>query len=277
MDIEINERENQRMIFLSAFTQSVIIDSYKHKRRAGQFLEEYKWLLKSINRIYPDTMAVLFNFEGIINVTELKKIHNKLIVFNWNKSFKPELGIDLNYLRVLKETLDMFNDDIVMLDPDCLVVKEFDNLLKDDVDITAVTRGWINWNGFRQDIIFAPAIYHKNRKEVIHNYINYLFKESYKLGYKTNDWWANVQPAVTKIYLDAGIDLTVDFNGFPSHYGSIKLQGIETKLKVVPQYILSYPIQDEKYYPETCIIHYKNYKDRSTPEKVFKQWGERKN
>jgi len=265
------------MIFLTAFTHSIIVEDYKHKRRAGQFLEEYKWLLKSIEKHYPNNLALLYNFEGIIDVTELKKIHNKTLVFNWNKLFKPELGIDLNYLRALKSTLGLFDDNILMLDPDCLVVKKFGELLIDDVDITAVTRGWVTWNGLRNDIIFAPCIYHNKRKDVILNYIDYLFKAGYKMGALRKDWWSNVQPCVTQIYLDAGIDLSVDFNGFPPKYGTIKLEGIETKLKVIPQYILSYPIQldtsgEEKYYPETKIIHYKNYKDRKTPEEVYKNW-----
>lgn len=263
------------MIFLSAFTHSIIVKSYEHKRRPGQFLEEYKWLLKSIYRSYPEAIPILFNFEGIIPVEQLKKIHNKLIIFNWNKHFKEGLGIDLNYLRILRECLIMFDDDIVMIDPDCLVVKRFDELFEDDVDITAVSRGKVTWNNLRQDIIFAPAIYHKKRREVIFNYINYLFKEGYKQGKKSGDWWANVQPMVTKIFIDSDIDLSVDFNGFPARYGETELQGIKTKLKVIPQYVLSYPIQDEKYYPETAIIHYKNYKDRKTPEIIYKNWVER--
>jgi hypothetical protein len=269
------------MIFLSAFTHSIVVKEYEGKRRAGQFYEEYKWLLRSINKVYPDAVAVLFNFEGIININELKSIHQKTIVFNWNKHFKEYLGIDLNYLSALKTILDLMDDNIIMLDPDCLVIKNFDELLTDDVDITAVTRGRVNWRSGRHDIIFAPAIYHKENRNTVKAYVDHLYLKAYKLAEQTKDFWSNVQASVTDLFLSAGMNLQVDFNGFPPEYGRLKIDDYNVKLKVIPQYILSYPIQiddksgEEKYYPETKIIHYKNYKDRSTPEKVFNKWMNR--
>ena len=264
------------MIFLTAFTHSIIVDSYKHKRQAGQFYEEYKVLLKSINKIYPEATPVLFLFEGICNINELRKLHPKVFVFNWQKYFKPELGIDLNYLLALKETIQFFDENIIMIDPDCIIVKRFDEYIDDDYDVTVVTRGHIKWNNRRNDIIFAPAIYNQKKLTGVISYIDHLFVKGYKNGVNTGDWWANVQPEVTQIYIEAGINLDINFDGFPSSFGRIKIDDKEIKLKVVPQYVLSYPIQDEKYYPETRIIHYKNYKYRSTPEEVFKKWGDRK-
>lgn len=263
------------MIFLTAFTNSIIVKEYKHKRRTGQFLEEYKWLLRSINKHYPESIAVLYNFEGIVNPNELKAIHQKTIIFNWNKKFREELGIDLNYLIALKETLSLFDDDIIMIDPDCLIVKRFDELLNDDVDITAATRGPVKWNGVYHNLIFAPAIYHNRRKDALFSYISKLYLKAYLTGEQTKDYWSNVQASMNEIFFAAGMKLECDMEKFTPEYGEAEIQNQRIKLKVIPQYILSYPIQEEKYYPETCIIHYKNYKDRNHPETVYKNWIKR--
>ena len=256
------------MIFLTAFTNNIIIKDYKRKRKFGQFFNEYIYLLRSIRIFYPDAIPVLYLFQGSINEDGLKHQNPNLIIHNWNKRFRPELGIDLNIILALKEAMTLYDDDIILLDTDCLVVKKFDELLIDPVDITSVTRGKISWNDRRHYIIFGPSIYHKSRKSAVYNYLNELFRRGYEVGSQTGDWWANVQPCITDIYMEAGIATDIK----EPHYGAKIINGCIVKLKVISQYIFSYPIQDEKFYDETCIIHYKNHRLRYFPNKLFNKW-----
>lgn len=262
------------MIFLTAFSQNILVPEYQKKRHPGQFFEEYKYLLKTIFKIYPDATPILYIFEGKINSKLLKDIHPKLIIFDWNSQYNERIGIDLNNLKTLMATMDLFDEPIIMLDTDCLIIKRFDEYIQDDVDITAVTRGFVKWNGDRHDLIFAPAIYHNHRPQNVRAYISKLFKIAHERGFNSGDWWPNVQAAVNDIFLEAQIDLRVDYDGFPSRYGQMIIDSLQVNLKVTPQFVLGYPIQDEKFYDETRIIHYKTHKTGNDhARKLFEQWS----
>ena len=99
--------------------------------------------------------------------------------------------------------------------------------------------------------------------------------KGYKIGGITKDFWSNVQAGVNELFFSAGMKLEVDYKHFNPEYGTLNTGKEEVKLKVLPQYVLAYPIQEEKYYPETCIIHYKNYKNRNRPADVYRDWVDR--
>lgn len=269
------------MIFLSAFSQSIIVPGYERKRKPGQFFEEYKYLLKSIFLFYPEATPLLYLLEGEINQDELMKIHPKLLIFDFSKLYKKDLGIDLNIVLILMSLISnpiWKGQNIVTLDTDSLIVGRFDEYIFDyKADITQVCRGHISWKGFRQDLVFGPGIYHRNNDDNVMTYLDFLFELGLRHGQKENDFWVNVQPSVFKIYEAAGVDTDIDFNGFPSHQGTWRIMDEShvlrfVTLKAVPQYVLAYPIQEEKYYSETKIIHYKNHPDRKEREKIFNKW-----
>lgn len=269
------------MIFLSAFSQSIIVPGYEKKRRPGQFYEEYKFLLKTIKIFYPDSIPVLFLIEGDIDENELKKIHPRVQVIDASNKYVKEFGIDLNILLFIRSIIVnpiYSGQNIVTLDTDSLIVQKFDEYIFDYfTDVTQVSRGNVSWNGYRQDIIFGNGIYYRNNDENLLTYLDILFKRGLDHGRMTGDFWSNVQPEVYHLFEKAGVNMEVDFNGFPCHSGILNIREesgrkLFIKLKAVPQYVLSYPIQAETFYPETAIIHYKNHPYRKNIQKLFDKW-----
>lgn len=260
------------MIFLTAFSHSIIVEDYMSKRSNGQYFKEYCQLLRSIHRTYPKAIAVLYLLEGDIDEKKLFKIHGNLIMFDYRNKFKTELGIDVNILYVLKSAMNIFKNEIVLLDSDNLVIRNFDHILKTDVHISAPTRGNVSWRGHRQDIIFNAIIIHNKDRALQLEFIDQLIARSMFRATKDNDYWSNVQSTLTDFYLESGVNTEVDMKEFRSTQGvhSIKEKGL--LLQAVPQYVISYPIQEEKRYDQTCIVHYKNHSLRKEPEKLFDQW-----
>ena len=264
------------MIFLSAVTESVAVKGYEKKRKTGQFFNEYQFLLKTISRVYPDAVPVLVVFEGNYQKYKLKDHNKNLLIFDWRKKFNPDLGIDTNKLYAVKEIIKLMDETIILLDTDCFIVKNFDEYIFDDkVDITSVTRGKINFNGVRQDIIFAVNIFNNKNRYVLFNFIDKIIEYGRIRAVKTGDNWNNIQPGFTACYLKYKIDLSINMKTLESNCGTVAVNDESSiRVKIVPQYVLAYPIQKEKYYDQTCIIHYKNHPLRKDNLlKLFFDWG----
>jgi len=261
------------MIFVTAITEDIVVKGYEKKRKAGQFYEEYKYLLKSLQTVYPDATPMLFILQGKYNRAELEALHEKLEVVDYTKKYNPLLGIDTNYLLIIQEVYNNTDQDVVMLDTDCIVIRRFDDYCVDDIDVTVTTRGGLTWNGERHDIVFAPAIYHQNNRDAVNEYIDTLISMGAEYARVHANDWINIQASVNQLYLEGGM-----LDGFPSS-GDLKVDTEKTgvisgvRLRVVSQFVLGYSfdVRTEEPKPETRIIHYKGHKSKR--KEVYDRWA----
>lgn len=247
------------MIFLSVITNKTI-KPLKGRRKDGEFYIQYKYLLKSINKIYPNAIPILYVLEGDMPRHNLENLHKNVIVVDYRKQYKEKAGMDTNKLIILKNVINEYNDHVVLIDTDCLVIKKFDEYLNDDVDITNINRGETMYKNVRQDICFGVFIFHKYRLDNLRIFIDRLILMGKDHGAKTKDWWNNIQPMVTKIYHEAGID-TSDASNIVR--GDIEVNGVTIKAKAVPSYVLGNSFRYEKNgtpHPDARILHYKTSK-----------------
>ena len=264
------------MVFLSGLTIDIEVKDYKRKRSPGQYLNEYKYLLKTINHFYPHASAVLYIFQGEVDDKELKDIHPNTSIVNAQKLFKKDKGIDLNLLFALKEIMELYKQTVILMDTDCFIVNDFTDIINDYPDITAVTRGKLNWKGFPANIVNAVSIYNSMRPHSVFAYLERLIKNATKHINSTKDNWNNVQPYMTIMFEKAGVDLSIKASEIQSpKYGEAYYSSnLPVYLKAIDQRILAYPIQDEIFYKETKIIHYKNHKlRRKDLDQLYELWG----
>lgn len=261
------------MIFLTAFSNKILVPDYMNKRRVGQYAEEYKYLLKSISKTYPEATPIYYLFEGELNQDIFLPYNERVKGNDWTERYNAEKGIDSNILGCILHAMSEYpTEDILLLDPDCLVIKKFDEHLQNDCDLMVTTRGALSWRDGRHDIIFNAIMLRREGNPGHNRFLSELITRSEKRRIETKDNWSNVQSSLTDMILEERIKTEVDFKGFPPHKGVLRLAGLRLQVKVIPQYVMSYPIQDEKRYEETCIIHYKNYRLRRFPDQVYNEW-----
>lgn len=260
------------MIFYTALTYKPV------------YVEQYRYLLKSIHHIYPNATPILYlltDFDRTV-LDSLWRENKNLIFVDWREGFNPSLGFDTNFIRGLRHCYQQNSDCIVSLDADMLVCKPFDEFLDNDADVTATSRGYIKDKMGRQDICFGVTIYSQRNPHSVIAFFDALEERALKWFNPENRTWFEIQTEFNNIFMMAGGEL---LDGYPAkHYekheppiparvGRFIFKQQEIILRVADFILLgcSYPPR----YGESYIIHYK--REKSSYKMLYQEYCLKKN